>query len=592
MKIKVVEKGNCPRTFIISNEDLEKILSIKSKPTMRRWDKNLSTDSLEETSEHEIEFHDFFHLVSSIVERIDSFCMYGIQDDTFQPKSRTLFDSLIKRYLSKRGDVSEYNYFDYKKIKDDKREFLSLLLKEDTVSIEAFLDLCIEISQLGFHVYKLLDIYRYRDSLFENLHYFLSKEDREKYENLFDELYEKEDIPGLVSLIDEMHGLIINHWKDFISDVSEIKPGQPFAFIGHSRPCCSTFVGNKFEDRFISCSLFTPNLTETYRDGYGFMFGADDIVAASYKDTYTNNQASSEEEMLTTTSVPHIETPEYILGRCMALKQENEREHKNRPVYNEVVVGNFKPIGIFCFTDGSKGLNDNYNAAKKLHEQFPELPFVEIDVTLYNNDKSYLTKLIWNIRYKKDGQAGYIGDISTKGFDLFHEEFMELKQSGNYDEEDIIALYEKHQKLLFSTWDLEDAIKQDIPVEKLRYFLLHNYQLRLEYIFSGEGTLWMFNDLYKSLERMGNADKLDQALPGVRAFLDLMGMITLTKEMVDEINKNKSVDFNVINQVLKKYVLNQRNSLELELQAAQDELSSIEIELSLKKTGTMAQRQI
>lgn len=47
---------------------------------------------------------------------------------------------------------------------------------------------------------------------------------------------------------------------------------------------------------------------------------------------------------------------------------------------SEVIIEGFEPIGIFCFTDGSKMFDSNYRNAKELEKNFPHLKVYTFDV--------------------------------------------------------------------------------------------------------------------------------------------------------------------------------------------------------------------
>ena len=100
-------------------------------------------------------------------------------------------------------------------------------------------------------------------------------------------------------------------------------------------------------------------------------------MSASGKDTYTRNSATNDDDI--TSLLPTIDSVQKVIA-------ETE-------TYNEVVVKGFNPIGLFYIRNGNTGIDEhnlldinsqNLNGVQKLHEQFPDLPIIEIDMTTYS----------------------------------------------------------------------------------------------------------------------------------------------------------------------------------------------------------------
>ncbi len=257
------------------------------------------------------------------------------------------------------------------------------------------------------------------------------------FQSRLEDAMEKNQMEECMRLLNEAIQFTKLHWQEFITDMMGYSYPNAFCFIGHSTS--TTDYVDSFYSRFVSCSLFTPQLTDTYHDGFGFIMNPKDIVGASGSDMYTKNRARDKEELLS-----HMYCiVEPVISPELVIEQSLERIRKANSVCttNEVIIDGFHPLGIFCFTNGGKMLCDNYRHAYQLQKSFPELQVVEIDLTDYKEDISELLEdLVMHIEIRLSGKE----EIILKNFpwELFQRRYQQMKTSF-YTEEMIISLYQE-----------------------------------------------------------------------------------------------------------------------------------------------------
>lgn len=239
----------------------------------------------------------------------------------------------------------------------------------------------------------LKDFVLVKDDLMDSLRCVLSEEDFIKWEGLYSRYLELGDSRNLKIMYENAHKLFLESWKGYTTKIEDYVPGEPFKFLCHS--VSEVFKSRKFASRFVSSSLITNILMDVFNEGFGFIIEPLNIVVAGSEDMDVNNDANSVENIFYSRvgygehykwNIPIINAPEKILNDCYARLNSDDNCKK---VYSEIVTDGFKPIGIFCITDGSKG-HENYCNALKLKKVFPELEIVEINKTLYFKDDNDL----------------------------------------------------------------------------------------------------------------------------------------------------------------------------------------------------------
>lgn len=418
---------------------------------------------------------------------------------------------------------------------------LDVLVTEDLNRAYQVFELVNEIISISNDLYKLRDYTKYLDDVVLSLNYFCSKEIvdgiKKEYENAL-ALY---NLDKVKLIVDKVQKMILNHWQEYVTNVDTYNGGK-YNFICHSTD--STKFDGDFFTRYVSCSLLTEELTDTYRSGFGFIMSPIDIVAASSSDMYVINNSENEEGLLYYTSVKKLDGPEKIVDEALKQKKKNI-DYKYGKIYTEVVVQGFNPLAIFCLTDGSKMLDYNYTSALKLKESYPNLKILVLDKTK-NKTESELKKIIKSLveRIRKHLKLPEIfNDSYYESFDLFWNAYQELINQDNYTEEDIITLFKYHDSLLSIFLD-ERKLFETYDINTIRHILYYNYKFRIIDILNGNYNMLVLDRLSKNLSMYKYDKRIEEIVPGITTFLRLYPSIVLSDD-----DKYKICTFNNIESI-------------------------------------------
>lgn len=326
------------------------------------------------------------------------------------------------------------------------KNFSELLMNNDDnfykSCIEKLFNYSIKVNETQVKLAKLKEFFDYKNQMVENLKCFFDKEKIEIFKSNYDFLLNSKqiEIEKLENFCNEYNNIIKNEYKKTMSDVNSFKNGIPFNFICHSIDNVN-FQGD-FKTQFVSTSYINQENYDLYKSNFGFIFDPKDIVWASDKDSFIINQAQTVGDISRATYMPLFMHPKLVMEKNKRLKKLNEEKGLSKKVYNEIVIDGFNPIGIFCLTNGSKELNDNYCSALKLKEQFPNLPLIDIDLTLYKgydrkkqkNDLIYSLNSLFNYNYLNN-------ESILDKYDLFFDKFIEMKKNNEFEIEKIKQLY-------------------------------------------------------------------------------------------------------------------------------------------------------
>lgn len=312
-------------------------------------------------------------------------------------------------------------------------------------SVEEIFEYANNINDEMIKIAKFREFVDYKEQMIENLECFCSAEQIENFKNNYDALLnsKKIEIEKLENFCNEYNEVIKKEYIKMMSNIDNFKSGEPFHFLCHSTN--RYIFDGEFKSQFVSTSYISDELHDVFHEGYGFIFNPVDMVWASDKDSAIINSASDVSQISSRTYMPIFMHPKLIMKKNKLLKEANIKAGITDPVYSEVVIDGFNPIGIFCLTDGSKELNNNYQKALKLKEEFPELTIVDIDLSMYkNNDMSESKE---NLIYKLNSMFGN-GHLNNKfilkKYDLFFDKFMEMKKNGNVTIDQIKELYQSY----------------------------------------------------------------------------------------------------------------------------------------------------
>lgn len=335
--------------------------------------------------------------------------------------------------------VAEYNK--QKKTQELKAYYQQLILNRDFDSLEQFIDLECNLILEHDRLLLLRDLKQSKENLLKDLKYVCNEEEFAYYQTYLS--HNTFDIANLKKVLELGQDRILKDWKKQVTTVSSYQVGKPFAFLCHSMSH-SDFEGDHFYTPYISTSLLTENLWDTYSYGYGFILSPDTIVSASSRDTYSMNNAIMDSKIFMYSDVASIFSKQRIEDECVALKKKNLEEGSNEKVYSEILVKGFHPLGIFCITDGSK-MDYNYKHAVALMENvslsFPNLPIIELDKTFYCGEKQR-KMMFTGILDHLEKETGVLKEEYSTYEPMFID-FMISKKEGTYNVNNLKEQYIK-----------------------------------------------------------------------------------------------------------------------------------------------------
>lgn len=527
------------RKVILSNELLEKIKYLIKKNNLNFLKENFTT---------ELKYEMFSDITNRIIKKGEITLSYLPNDDKdeYDIDVDKLLD-LKSKYLElsppKQNDLW-YRYLKKDKL-DDFIKFINIIY-EATIEKEKY-DL-------------IRDLIRAKEDTIINMKYFMSDEDITKFDNEYEMAITNKNIDKMKELLNSIQELILEEWYNYFGDLNDMTD-ESFKFIGHSTN--QKKFDKDFYSRYVSCSLYTEDINDTFRSQFGFIMGPTNIVGASSTDMNVNNYAEGQESLLHYSTVKKIDHPKRIISECLKQKEENLKEEIKRKVYSEIVKDGFEPIGIFCFTDGTKALNWNYKYAMELQKSFPHLQvkvfdimkrktgleLEEIKLNLLNNLKSQLTNSTYDIEMN-----------NLPRYDLFFEQFDKLKKIGDYTEEEIAKLFKYNMELLSPfNKEPEELFNGKYNDMEIKYILGKNINYDIEYILKGNIKTFLLNRLKKLYKYK---DKLNNYYPGLEEFLELLSKIEVTEEMVEDIKKIESLNFYTMSKYLTNIILKNLNNKE------------------------------
>ena len=477
-------------------------------------------------------------------------------------------------------------YLQLMPMKDDKSFFRKkdIWYKYENGKLNEFCELIDVVYNLKFEVYLYYltrDLIEAKNDCLINMKYFMSAEEIEKFSIEYDKAISEKNFLKMADLLNNVQRLILKEWDNYLGNIENMTDDN-FRFIGHSTS--QTKFDEDFRSRYVSCSLYNEDINDTFASQFGFIMAPKNIVGAKSEDMYVNNYASDQETLLSYTSIKKIDHPKRIIDECLKQKEKNRKEGSDKAVYSEVVIDGFEPIGIFCFTDGTKNLNRNYKDAQQLQKSFPKLKIKSFDImkrktgneldkmklNLLNNIKFQLTSSYYNIE---------ISDLPR--YDLFFEKFDELKKRGDYTEEEIESIFKYNQELL-SIFDKEPeqlfaGKYNDIEI---KYILGKNVKYNIDDILNGKMKAFSLNRL-KDLVKY--KDRLDKYYSGLGEFVELVSKLEVTDKMIKEIVALSPLNFLTMSKYLANILMPILNNKEARLKNELSQKKSKYLELVKEK---------
>ncbi len=286
--------------------------------------------------------------------------------------SDNYFKSYYDKYVNALNKMASIRGFSNNTFEKNNSGYIDSLFSGSGMELSNFLNASLNLNNALKEYQKARDYIHAKEDIISSLQSYKNSDEIASFESKFNSLLEKGDFDSIDEYLKYCQQDILDHWSQTVNHVENYVEGNPFKFLCHSTG--STDWNGDYCTRFVSTSLLTDNLTDTYRLGYGFIFNPENIVGAASKDTYTNNNANGIDELLRYTLVPKIDTPEKLIKECFDTKSKNPNDN----VYNEVIIDGFNPAGIFCIIDGTYKGENNYQDALKLQKKFPDLKVIRI----------------------------------------------------------------------------------------------------------------------------------------------------------------------------------------------------------------------
>ena len=238
------------------------------------------------------------------------------------------------------------------------------------------------------------------------------------------------DVDNMKKVVDLLHKKIKDDWISKMSDIDEYKVGDDFSFLCHSVRS-SQWEGD-FKTPYVSTSLLTQEMWDTFNRPYGLIFDPKDIAAASYYDLYTIN-ARETGDLFFNTSIPPMMTKKNIEDKCKKLKEETGNK-----IYSEIVIKGFNPKAIFAITDGTE-LDESYIGALELKERFPDLKVIELVKSYFCSKEEQFVifkQIISNL-----SQITGLEPVDMNFYIDMFAHFLINKKNGTYDKGLLIEQY-------------------------------------------------------------------------------------------------------------------------------------------------------
>lgn len=529
---------------------------------------------------------DFLDFATQLLYRGESTTIYGAADQSSEVFKNEYYRA-YNAFTEIRGTITEKDVYPESAREDFcKSIWDDCLEKESMDDYEKFFTAITDLLKIDKKIYKRRDLIKAKDSIAKSLSYICTTEQLTSYEERCNELFNQEDIDlkETEKFLKDVQLLILEDWKTVTTSIADFVPGEPFRFICHSTS--SRKFTDDFRSRYVSTSLLTEEFTETYHSGCGFIFEPNNIVGASGKDMYAINIADNEGGLINSSSLPPISSLAEIIDSCRAQREENQKDNKNNKIYSEVVIDGFNPSSIFCITDGSMQLNENYKHALEIKKYFPQLKIIEIDLTLYK-EYSELTNcrdtLIKSIEREIDPEYYKKPDINCDLYELFWQKYLSLKKQKDYKESDIIDLYRENKEILGFAMDIEKLFSGKYDPFTIRYTLLKNPKFNIEAILNGNFDKWNLMGLKRELENCASNDLLNRIFSNIGIFINLLNQVNITDELVTIFKGTKPVTFTSMIGILGQNLHNRKNELTANKNQMISDKDSLEIAINKRE---------
>ena len=283
------------------------------------------------------------------------------------------------------------------------------------------------------------------------------QEIQEELKNLLAQ--KKTDIQSIQQRLDKYNTYAMDIWNDYLTSVDDTKSSE-YRWVIHNLN--KGELQGDFKYKYMSTSIITNNVMGVYgMSNYGLIIKPKHIVSASYKDTYTLNISGNEENAFNIR--PPLMLPQEIEEMCMKKTIEKNGEllnYEKAPIYPEIVVDEFEIEGIYYISNGEHELARNYDKARKVAEE-RGIPLIERDISKYREEhglepmtenakrslcKNILQKCCDGDKNLKETYNKHYQDFVDTHFEEFYEQYMKLKEQGEYSKDEILRIFEEVTK--------------------------------------------------------------------------------------------------------------------------------------------------
>ena len=533
--------------YIVSQQMLEIIKNLSKKDMYKAYRKKLTT---------EFDYYVFQEKINNIMYGVFLNLKVGIENANKSQYDTTKLNLLVEKVEKLFPEEKKYhNRVNFTNLNLDDLSELLIIANDIENEIERY---CL-----------IRDLINAKNDCVENMKYFLDNKTIANWINEYDIAVNSKNIDKMKSMLDQIQNMILQEWSNYFQNLESMNDDN-FAFLGHSTS--SSDFNGEFHANYVSTSLLTQDLTDTYKRGYGFIFAPKNIVGAKSKDMYIKNYADNDES-ITNSSIKKIDHPKRVIEETKKQKEENIKHGVDEIVYNEIVLKQFEPIGIFCFTDGSKKFNCNQNSAERLKKSFPNLKIYSFDVMKRKKGQDLINmklELLNSIQLKNTSKFYEIRESMLDKFDYFFEQFEILKQSGQYDESMIANIFNHNKEMLFIFPD--ELFSGKFNRNEIKYILRKNYKFELDKITSRKANAFIVNNLKQLYPYK---EKISGMFEGLEELIELLQKIEITDEMMNEINNLESLNFLTISKYLASKLMISINSRE---EQSKNNLSKLEKE--------------
>lgn len=392
------------------------------------------------------------------------------------------------------------------------------------------------------------DLAKAKEDTIVDMKYFMSSEEISAFDKLYTTAIEKEDITTMQEMLGKVQEKILEEWSNYSKDLHKMTDDN-FYFLGHSSK--TTEYKGEFRTKYVSCSLFNQDVNDAFNNDFGFIIEPVNIVGADSRDMDVDNDAIDIDKLTVYSSIKKIHHPQRLLDECLKLKKE---KGKNYPVYSEVVTLGFRPTAIFCFTNGAKKYDYNYESAYELQKNFPNLEVYTFDIMKHKTGKELETfklELIDSLIEQFTSLSGGCSSEELFRYDYFFTEFDKLKQKENYTEADIELIFRKNQDMIAYLDSASHLFSGEYSSNEIKYILGNSYRYSINSIFRKDIRPFVINNLTSLLPYR---EKLDEYYSGLGKTVFLLSKIEVTDSMLLEIKEEKITNF----EELSNYLANKR----------------------------------